>query len=138
MPVDVRPGTATRLPLPDASVDAAVLCLVLCSFRDRPGALAELRRVLRPGGTLRFLEHTRAATPGLRLAQQIGDATVWLLLAGGCHTGTDPGALITAAGFTITASRRLNFPEHGPVTPANPHVFGTATAPDATSGEHGG
>lgn len=138
VPVDLRPGIATRLSLPDASVDAAVLCLVLCSFRDRPGALAELRRVLRPGGALRFLEHTRAATPGLRLAQRIGDATVWPLLAGGCHTSTDPATLITAAGFTITAMRRLNFPERRPVTPASPHVLGAATAPDAPVGGQDG
>lgn len=131
VPVEVTPGIATRLPLPDGSVDAAVLCLVMCSFADRPRALAELRRVLRPGGTLRFLEHTRAATPGLRLAQRVADATVWPLLAGGCHTGTDPAALITDAGFTISAIRRLNFPERGPTTPASPHVLGTAIAPTA-------
>lgn len=131
VPVEVVPGMADQQPLPDGSVDAAVLCLAMCSFPDRPAALAELRRVLCPGGMLRFLEHTRAVTPGLRLAQRIADATVWPLLTGGCHTNTDPATLITDAGFTVTSIRRLNFPEEGPTTPASPHVLGTATTPKA-------
>lgn len=126
--VEVRPGLATALPLADASVDAAVLCLVMCSLQDRAGALAELRRVLRRGGTLRFLEHTCADTPRLRLVQRVVDATLWPLLAGGCHTNTDPAGDIVAAGFGITALRRLRFPEKPP-TPTSPHVLGTAIAP---------
>ncbi|MHA6784318.1 class I SAM-dependent methyltransferase [Pseudonocardia saturnea] len=98
-PVTVRAGTADRLPLADGSVDAAVLCLVMCSLTDRAAALTELARVLRPGGVLRFLEHTLADTPGLRRVQRVADATVWPLLAGGCHTATDPASAITAAGF---------------------------------------
>lgn len=109
--VTVLPGLADRLPLPARSVDAAVLCLVMCSFDDRPAALAEIRRVLRPGGTVRFLEHTIADTTALRVAQRIADATLWPLLAGGCHTATDPVGAITAAGFRITSMRRLRFPE---------------------------
>lgn len=126
VPVTVRPGVAGRLPLPDAAVDAAVLCLVLCSIEDRPGALAELRRVVRPGGTLAFLEHTIADTPVLRAVQRIADATLWPRLAGGCHTATDPHSLITAAGYTITSERRLRFPERRFTQPSTPHVIGTA------------
>ena len=62
-PVTVQAGRAERLPLPDHSVHAAVLCLVMCSLPDQSGALAEIARVLRPGGVLRFLEHT-IADPG--------------------------------------------------------------------------
>jgi ubiquinone/menaquinone biosynthesis C-methylase UbiE len=61
----VVPGTAGRLPLPDHSSYSAVLCLVLCSIGDRAAALAELRRVLRTGCILRFLEHTIPDTRGL-------------------------------------------------------------------------
>jgi ubiquinone/menaquinone biosynthesis C-methylase UbiE len=129
VPVTVRAGTADRLPLPDAGVDAAVLCLVMCSLDDRAAGLTELTRVLRPGGTLRFLEHTIADTPALRAVQRVADATVWPLLAGGCHTATDPAALITAAGFEITDSRRLRFPERRMTVPASPHVLGSARAP---------
>ncbi|MQA82034.1 MAG: methyltransferase domain-containing protein [Streptosporangiales bacterium] len=129
VPVTVHAGTADRLPLADDSVDAAVLCLVMCSLDDRPAALAELRRVLRPGGTLRFLEHTLADTPGLRTVQRLADATFWPLFSGGCHTATDPVTQITDAGFDITTSRRLRFPEHRFTQPSSPHVLGTARAP---------
>ena len=126
VPVTVLAGTADSIPLPDGSVEAAVLCLVLCSLDDRPEALAELRRVICPGGQLRFLEHTMAETPGLRIAQKVADATVWPLLAGGCHTATDPAGVITAAGFEITSIRRLQFPENRFTQPSSPHVLGSA------------
>lgn len=76
VPVTVVAGTAEALPLPDAGCDAAVLCLVLCSLPGRGHALAEVTRVLRPGGVLAFLEHTRAQTPVLRAVQRLADATV--------------------------------------------------------------
>lgn len=110
LPVSVRAGRAESLPLPEASVDAAVLCLVMCSLPDRVAALAELRRVLRPGGVVRFLEHTRADTAGLALVQRIADATLWPWFTGGCHTARDPLAALRDAGFTVTRVRRLRFP----------------------------
>ena len=127
--VTVLPGTAGQLPLPDASCDAAVLCLVMCSLDDRPAALAEIARVLRPGGVLRFLEHTRATTRGLRVAQRIADATIWPLMAGGCHTSTDPVGDIEAAGYTVTECRALRFPDVRISQPSTPHVLGSALAP---------
>ena len=129
VPVTVVPGTAEALPLPDASCDAAVLCLVMCSLVDRDAALAEVVRVLRPGGVLRFLEHTRADTPVLRAVQRVADATVWPLLTGGCHTSTDPVGDIEAAGFAVTALRRLRFPDTRIAVPVTPHVLGTACRP---------
>jgi ubiquinone/menaquinone biosynthesis C-methylase UbiE len=130
VPVTVVPGTAEALPLPDAAVDAAVLCLVLCSLPDRAAALAELSRVLRAGGTLVFLEHGLAPTRPLRVVQRIADATVWPLLAGGCHTATDPVGLVEQAGFEVTALRRLRFPDTRVPLPATPHVLGSARRPD--------
>ena len=130
--VTVASGTAEQLPLPDHSVDGAVLCLVLCSITERAAALAELRRVLHPGGMLRFLEHTIADTPGLARVQRIADATIWPLLTGGCHTPTDPVGDIAAAGLVLAEVRRLRFPNTGPVLPASPHVLGGATEPEST------
>jgi ubiquinone/menaquinone biosynthesis C-methylase UbiE len=132
--VTVTSGRAERLPLPDDSVDAAVLCLVMCSLPDQAAALGEVRRVLRPGGTLRFLEHTIAPTPGLRAVQRIADATVWPLLAGGCHTATDPVGAITRAGFEIAGLRRLRFPDIRFTQPFTPHVLGTARIPGQPRG----
>jgi ubiquinone/menaquinone biosynthesis C-methylase UbiE len=129
VPVTVVPGRAEGLPLPDASCDAAVLCLVLCALPDRAAALAEVARVLRPGGVLAFLEHTRAEKPVLRAVQRLADATVWPLLTGGCHTATDPAGLIGAAGFTVSTVRRLRFPESRVPQPAAPHVLGVARLP---------
>ncbi|NUO43854.1 MAG: class I SAM-dependent methyltransferase, partial [Streptomyces sp.] len=57
VPVDVVPGAAEALPVKSEAFDAAVVSLVLCSVRDVPRALAEIRRVLRPGGMVRFFEH---------------------------------------------------------------------------------
>jgi ubiquinone/menaquinone biosynthesis C-methylase UbiE len=130
VPVTVVPGTAQALPLPDVSCDAAVLCLVLCALPNRPAALAEIARVLRPGGVLSFLEHTRAETPVLRTVQRLADATIWPLLTGGCHTVNDPVGLIEAAGFVVTAVRRLRFPQSRFTQPSAPHVLGLAHRPD--------
>jgi SAM-dependent methyltransferase len=129
VPISVRPGTAERLPLPDAGADAAVLCLVMCSLPDRAAALSEVRRVLRPGGTLRFLEHTLAGTRGLRIVQRLADATLWPLLTGGCHTATEPVAEIERAGFEVTRLRRLRFPDTRLTQPSTPHVLGRARSP---------
>jgi ubiquinone/menaquinone biosynthesis C-methylase UbiE len=127
VPIEVVDGTADALPAPDAGYDAAVASLVLCSVPDVPAALAEIRRVLRPGGELRFLEHVRADTPGLARVQRVLDATVWPALGGGCHTHRDTAAAIEAAGFTITDVTRLRIQTGMPATA--PHITGTATSP---------
>lgn len=125
--VTVTGGTATSLPLPDASVDVAVLSLVLCSVADLPGALAEVARVLRPSGEVRFLEHEQAGTRGLRAVQRAVDATFWPRVAAGCHTSRRPADALRAAGFEVTVLRRLRFPDTRVPAPAAPHVLGTAT-----------
>jgi ubiquinone/menaquinone biosynthesis C-methylase UbiE len=129
VPVEVVDGTADRLPAPDAGFDAAVASLVLCTVPDVPAALAEVRRALRPGGQLRFLEHVRADTPGLARAQRVLDATVWPFFGGGCHSHRDTLAAIAAAGFTIAEVEHLRFPPTGPAGPTSPHILGTATRP---------
>lgn len=125
MPIQVVDGTAEALPATDASMDAAVASLVLCSVPDQAAALAELHRVLHPGGELRFLEHVRAETQGLARAQRLVDV-VWPLLFGGCHTSRDTPAAIQAAGFRLADTRRFHIPDPGRGSPASPHVLGTA------------
>lgn len=126
-PVAVRvvDGVAESLRLPDCSVDAAVVSLVLCSVDDQQRALEEIRRVLRPGGELRFYEHVASGRPSLRRAQRLADR-VWPRLAGGCHTARDTVAAIEAAGFTIERCRRFAFRPCLLAAPAAPHVIGRA------------
>lgn len=127
--VEVVDGLAERLPADDASFDAAVVSLVLCSVADQRAAVAELHRVLRPGGQLRFFEHVRADTPGLERVQRLLDATVWPRIAGGCHTGRDTAAAIEQAGFAISRIDRLRFPDAPVPFPTSPHILGVASRP---------
>lgn len=128
VPVEVAPGRGEALPLADHAVDAAVLCLVLCAMPDPDRTLAEIMRVLRPGGRLVFLEHTLAAGRVLRVAQCVADATVWPRLYGGCRTARDPVGSIRTAGFRVEQHRYLHYPER-PMVPASPHVLGRASRP---------
>jgi ubiquinone/menaquinone biosynthesis C-methylase UbiE len=125
--VTVQDATADSLPAQSASADAAIASLVLCTVADTTTALAELRRVLKPGGELRFLEHVRADGPRkARLQRTLDRSGLWPLVGGGCHCARDTVAAIRAAGFTVTTVRSVNLGPAWAVT--NPHVLGTARA----------
>jgi ubiquinone/menaquinone biosynthesis C-methylase UbiE len=126
VPIRVTAGTARALPAADASYDAAVVSFVLCTVPDQHAALAEISRVLRPGGTLCFLEHVRANTAGLVRMQRALEATVWPRLFGGCHLSRDTAAAIERAGFTITILEEFVFPAAR--TPFSFHIAGHAAA----------
>ncbi|QKG20764.1 class I SAM-dependent methyltransferase [Actinomadura verrucosospora] len=129
VPVEVVDGVAGRLPADDRSCDAAVACLVLCTVPDPDAALAELFRVIRPGGQLRFFEHVRADTPARRRVQRVADATLWPLVSGGCRTGRDTAGAIERAGFVIDRIDRLDRTDTGMPLPAAPQILGSATRP---------
>ena len=124
--VEVRDGVADSLPLADASVDAAVASLVLCSVPDQAVALAELSRVIRPGGELRFYEHVVPnCQPKRALAMVVDRSGLWPRLAGGCHPARDTTTAIGDAGFDITAIERFTFAA-SPLEPSMPHILGSA------------
>lgn len=125
VPVRVVPGHADALPTDDATFDAAVASLVLCSVPRVAGALAEIRRVLVPGGELRFFEHVRSRQPWLGLLQD-AITPVWSRAGGGCHPNRDTAAAIRAAGFHLEQSDRFCY---APLrfVPAHAHILGRAT-----------
>ena len=131
VPVRVLAGVADALPLEDASVDAAVVSLVLCSVPDQDRALAELKRVLRSGGELRFYEHVLPRCQPKRTLFTVADRSgLWPRLAGGCHPARDTGAAIERAGFQILTGERIGF-RVSRLEPRTPYILGTAVLPGA-------
>ncbi len=135
VPITVVGGVAEALPLPDDSVDVVVSSLVLCSVDDQRAAVGEMRRVLRPGGRLRVLEHVAAARPSHHRLQRVMDATVWPRCGGGCHTARDTVGTITDGGFEPVRLRRFRLPAGRVPNPASPWVLGELAAPATTGAE---
>jgi ubiquinone/menaquinone biosynthesis C-methylase UbiE len=126
-PIRLVDAVADNLPYADESFDAAVTSLVLCSVPDQNSALGELRRVLRPGGELRFYEHVRPTNPRTAaIWQRFDDWNIYPRISGGCHAARDTESAIRAAGFDIERCGRFPF-KGGPVTA--PHILGIARRP---------
>ncbi len=125
VPVSVVHGGADRLPGEEESFDAGVVALVLCTVPDQYAALAELHRVIRLGGELRFYEHVVAHSGWEARFQRLADATFWPRLAGGCHLARDTTAAIERAGFQIEVCHRFPY-NPAPFLPPDPHILGVA------------
>lgn len=99
-PIDIALADAEHMAWPAQSFDAVVGTLVFCSIPDPARALAEVRRVLRPGGRLYLVEHVRSHHAWLG---QVQDwlAPAWQWGSGGCHLNRDTEATVRAAGFEI-------------------------------------
>jgi ubiquinone/menaquinone biosynthesis C-methylase UbiE len=108
-PLELRQCPAEALPFPDASFDTVVSFLTLCTVKDPAKALAEVRRVLRPGGTLRFLEHVRAERHvHWNVQRLLGPA--WRFLSAGCNLDRATATTIRETGFEITELSRGSEP----------------------------
>lgn len=99
-PVERAGLDGQSLPFADGTFDCALSTWTLCTIPDVGRALAEVRRVLRPGGTLHFVEHGLAPDPGVQVWQRRLDG-IQQRIAGGCHLDRPIVALLTAAGFQI-------------------------------------
>jgi SAM-dependent methyltransferase len=124
--IDVVDGDAAALPAAGGAFDAAVVMGVLCSVPDPAAAIRDLRRVLVPGGELRFWEHVRSSNPAFRALQRACDALFWTRALGGCETTRDTVAAIREAGFRfVTLNRGFHSSSLLTITTA-PYVLGVA------------
>ncbi len=122
--ISVTAGHADDLPFGDDEFDAAVASLVLCSVTDPRRSLAELRRVLRSGGELRFFEHVRSASAPIGMLQDM-ITPAWSRAGGGCHLNRDIAADIKSARFDIETVDRFSY-RPLQFMPPHAHIIGTA------------
>ncbi len=123
---EVLRAPAERLPFADATFDTVVVTLVLCTVDDPTAALAELARVLTPGGRLLFLEHVRADDADAARRQD-RFAPVWTFCADGCHPNRDTLAAIHTSPLTVEEVAHERLPK-APVI-VRPLIVGSATRP---------
>lgn len=101
-PIRLLEARVENLPLETASIDNVVMTWTLCSVADPIGALSEIRRVLRPGGALLFIEHGLAPEHELRVQRWQNKLTpVWRKIAGNCHLNRRIDRLLTASGMRL-------------------------------------
>ncbi len=123
MKVELLPARGECLPLESGSVDTVVVTYAFCTIPASGRALAEIKRVLKPGGRLLFSEHGRSDRPFCGRMQDRFNG-LWGQLAGGCNLNRSPIQLIEAAGFVVRNLRQDHFPLH--LWPLGEHFTGEA------------
>lgn len=113
--VELVEAATEALPFADARFDSAVATYVLCSVADPARALAEVRRVLRPGAPLYFVEHGRSEDAKTR-RWQTRVTPAWRAVSGNCHLDRDVAAMLRDAGFELTTLERGDDPDGGRLT----------------------
>jgi ubiquinone/menaquinone biosynthesis C-methylase UbiE len=124
--VELHRVAAETLPFADASFDYIIDTLVLCSVQKPRRVLAEIKRVLRPGGELRVYEHVRYSNPIGALGQDI-ISPAWQWFGAGCHPNRDTGRLLREAGFDLSdVTMRAELPPIPPMVFTRPHLQAVA------------
>ena len=116
MTADIRAGVGEALPFDDASFDTVAITFTLCSVHDQAQVLAEMRRVLRPGGKALFLEHGRAPDADVQKWQDRIEP-IWKRIGGNCHLTRAVTSAYEAAGFKVSNGDKG-------YTPKTPRPFG--------------
>jgi len=125
-PIELKQAPAEELPFDDGSFDTVVSTLVLCTVRDPQKALSEIRRVLKPGGQMRFYEHVRFEHPFGAFWQDLV-TPLWQWVGAGCHPNRDTARSIVEAGFAIQELELLKpVPPVPPMAFVRPHIKGVA------------
>lgn len=106
VPVALKQGDAQRLPLPDGAFDAVVATFVFCSIANPAHALAEVRRVAKPGASLLLIDHVQAKAPLKRLILNLWNP-MQQLLGDGCHSNRETARTIREAGFLVEEEREI-------------------------------
>jgi ubiquinone/menaquinone biosynthesis C-methylase UbiE len=114
-PLRLLQASATDIPLADGTVDTVILTWTLCSIPNPVAALREMRRVLAPGGALRFVEHGLSPLPRVRSWQR-RLTPIWRRLAGGCHLDRKVDDLLREGDFEISELRTEHAPGPRPLT----------------------
>ena len=124
--LEIRSVFGERIDLPDASADAVIASLVLCSVRDPGAVIAEVRRVLRPGGRFSFAEHVaaRPRTPTRWTQRMLRRPWAWIFE--GCSCERDLAGVIESACFASVELSHYRI--HSPFLPFNTQIAGTAIA----------
>jgi ubiquinone/menaquinone biosynthesis C-methylase UbiE len=125
--VTLTPFAAEAIDLPDESFDHIVSTLVLCSVENQSRSLLELYRLLRPGGTLRFLEHVLAEDNPKLVRWQKTFEPIWNFCCGNCHLTRNTGEEIRRAGFVMDQLQTVKIA--GAPLIVQPAILGTAKKP---------
>jgi len=123
-PVEFMPAKAETIPLDDESIDEVVITYTLCSIPEVSSALAETRRVLRPGGLLHFCEHGLAPDARIRKWQNRLNRP-WKALSGGCNLNRDIPGILQTSNFKLQSIETMYLPGWKPATF---NFWGTARA----------
>ena len=126
--IDVVSGSAESIEAADESFDFAVTTLVCCSVEDLHASLREIRRVLKPGGGLVFLEHVAAESGTSRRRWQNWLTPAWRRVAGNCHLNRETERAIVDCGYQIRTIARESMRKAPPLV--RPTIRGIAVKPD--------